>query len=135
MSYKILAAALRAAADALDADESPEAAPAAKTRKKAAAATEPAQPAAAPAPAATAPVAPPAPPPAAPSVSKEALNKLVVSVAKIDRDTAVKILAKFQATNTANLKPEQYQAVYDEFEEAKAQLDARATQVADGSLV
>lgn len=133
-----LAAVLRAlalgfsnAADIAEADggETPAPAPtkAAAPKRKAAA---PAEPPAAPAPAA-APAEPPAaaPAPAAPPVSKDKLNKAVLAVAGIDREAAVKLLAKHGASNTATLPVEKYQAVLDDFEELKAQLDAKAAQV------
>jgi len=100
----------------------------AKGKTKAKAATESAQPAAAPAPAATAPAAQPAPSPAAPTISKDKLNKAVLAVAGVNREAAVSILAKFGATNTATLDPAKYQAVFDEFEEYKAKLDAASAQ-------
>jgi hypothetical protein len=72
--------------------------------------------------------APPAPP-AAPQISKDKLNKAVLAVAGVNRDEAIKILAKHGASNTATLPVEKYQAVFDDFEEAKARLDAAAAQV------
>lgn len=101
---------------------------AAKPTKGKAKATESAPPAAAPAPAAMAPVAQPAPSPAAPTISKEKLNKAVLAVAGTNREAAIAILGKFGVTNTATLPVEKYQAVFDEFEEYKAKLDAAAAQ-------
>lgn len=133
-----LAAVLRAlalgfsnAADIAEADAGEAPAKPAKPAKaaKAAPAAESA-PAAAPA---AAPVAeaPPAPPAAEP-ISKVKLNKAVLAVAGVNRDAAIKILAKHGASNTATLPIEKYQAVFDDFEEEKARLDAEA---AKASLV
>lgn len=103
--------------------------------KSAPAATESAPPAATPAPAATAPVAQPAQSPAAPTVSKDKLNKAVLAVAGVDRQAAIAILNKFGVVNTATLPTEKYQAVFDEFEEFKAKMDAAAAQAEQPSLV
>jgi hypothetical protein len=107
--------------------------PAKATKAKVAAAPESALPAAAQPQAASAPA--PQPAPAAPILSEpiltvaiEDLNKIVKAVASVERDVAVSILAKFGVRNTAVLKAELYRAVYDEFEEAKAKLDAKSTQ-------
>ena len=109
------------------------AAPKAKTTKAAAPAapaTESAPPAAAPAPqAASAPAAPAAPvAPAAPTISKEKLNKAVLAVASVNREAAVSILAKHGAVNTATLPADKYQAVFDDFEEKLAQIQAASAQ-------
>jgi hypothetical protein len=45
------------------------------------------------------------------------------------------ILVKFGHKNTVSLPPEQFQVVYDAFEEELARLDAAAVQVAQASLV
>lgn len=127
MSNKILAAALRAAADVLDTDESAEAAPKAK-KAKAAPATESAPPAAALAPSAPAPAPQPAPSPAVPTISKDQLKKAVIAVAGVSRDAALAVLAKFNLTSIAALEPERYQAVFDAFEEEKSRLDAASVQ-------
>lgn len=103
-------------------------APAPAKKGKAKAATEPAQPAATPAQEASAPAAQPAQSPAAPTISKEKLNKAVLAVAGVNREAAIAILNKFGVTNTATLPAEKYQAVFDEFEEYKAKLDAAAAQ-------
>jgi len=121
-------------------------APAKLTRAKAKAAPESAPPAAAPAaPVATAPAAAAAAPAAeAPTLptlpTLQAVNKIVSELAGKDRDAAVTILMAHGAakvkTSTSQLKPEVYQVVIDETEEAIARFDAAATQVANsGSLV
>jgi hypothetical protein len=117
--------------------------PAAKApRGKAKAVTESAPPAApAPTTVATAPAA--APPPAAEAPtppSLTALNAKVSVLAGLDRDAAVKILVAHGAaklkTSTSQLKPEVYQVVLDETEEAIDKINAAATQVSNsGSLV
>jgi hypothetical protein len=85
---------------------------------------------------AVAPVAEPAAPaPVAPSIDKAKLNAAVLKVAAKDREAAMEILAKFGAKNTVTLPPEQWQAVYDAFEEEIAKIDAAAVQVAQASLV
>ena len=76
------------------------------------------------------PVIPPPPP-----ISKDQLNKAVLKVAAKSRDAAEAILAKFGAKNTVTLPAEQWQAVYDAFEEEIAKMDAAAVQVAQASLV
>jgi hypothetical protein len=86
-----------------------------------------------PADAARAPAEPPAP--AAPTITKDQLNKLVLAVAAKDRNAAEAILVKFGHKNTVSLPPEQFQVVYDAFEEELARLDAAAVQVAQASLV
>jgi hypothetical protein len=73
--------------------------------------------------------------PSAPAISKDQLNKAVLKVAAKSRDAAEAILAKFGAKNTVTLPPEQWQAVYDAFEEEIARMDAAAVQVAQASLV
>lgn len=130
-----LAAVLRAlalgfsnAAEAAEADgETPAAKPAAKPRKTTTAA-EPATPVVVSTGAVDISIAIPAAAPAASAISKDKLNKAVLAVAGVDRDAAIKILAKHGASNTATLPAEKYQAVFDDMEEAKAQLDAKAAQ-------
>ena len=51
------------------------------------------------------------------------------------RDTAEAILSRFGAKNTVTLPPEQWQAVFDAFEEEIAKIDAAAVQVQQASLV
>ena len=75
------------------------------------------------------------PTPVVPTITKDQLNKAVLKVAAKSRDTAEAILAKFGAKNTVTLPPEQWQAVYDAFEEEIAKQDAAAVQVAQASLV
>ena len=79
---------------------------------------------------APAPVAAPVP-----SITKDQLNKAVLKVAAKSRDAAESILKRFGAVNTVTLPPEQWQAVYDAFEEEIAKQDAAAVQVAQASLV
>src|SRR5271154_325048 len=145
MNYVKIAAALHALADAFLADfEAVEETGTGKKSKKAAAvsATPPTAvtapaPAAAPA-AASAPVAAssePAPAPVVPTVTKDQLNKAVLKVAAKSRDIAEALLAKFGAKNTVTLPPEQWQAVYDAFEEEIAKQDAAAVQIQQASLV
>lgn len=130
------------AAVSVGTDESVAPAKAAKA-SKAKAAPESAPPAAAPAaPVATAPAAAAAAPAAeAPTLpTLQAVNKIVSELAGKDRDAAVTILMAHGAakvkTSTSQLKPEVYQVVIDETEEAIARFDAAATQVANsGSLV
>jgi len=81
------------------------------------------------APAAAEPVAPVV------TIDKAKLNAAVLKVAAKSRDAAEAILAKFGAKNTVTLPPEQWQAVYDAFEEEIAKIDAAAVQVAQASLV
>jgi len=128
MNHAKFAAALHALADAfLEGEDQP--AKAAKGKGKAAADVS--------APAAPATVAvEPVAPPAVPTITKEQLNKAVLAVAAKSRDIAEKILAKFGAKNTVTLPAEQWQAVYDAFEEELAKIDAAAVQVAtQASLV
>lgn len=129
MNNAKIAAALRALADAFE--EGGEDQPV-KTKgrgKAAVAATEQsAAPAAAQTPAET-------PAPVVPSITKDQLNKAVLKVAAKSRDVAEAILAKFGAKNTMTLPQEQWQAVYDAFEEEIAKQDAAAVQVAQASLV
>jgi hypothetical protein len=73
--------------------------------------------------------------PAVPSITKDQLNKAVLKVAAKSRDAAEAILKRFGAVNTVTLPPEQWQAVYDAFEEEIAKQDAAAVQVAQASLV
>jgi hypothetical protein len=124
MNYAKIAAALHALADAfLEGGEDAPAKPAKGKGKAAADASAPAAPAGA------------AAAPAAPTVTKDQLNKLVLKVAAKSRDAAEAILKRFGATNTVTLPPEQWQAVYDAFEEEIAKQDAAAVQVAQASLV
>lgn len=128
MNTAKIAAALHALADAfLDAEENQQLTKPAKGKAKAAA--EPA----ASAPAAPAPAAAPAP--VVPTITKDQLNKAVLAVAAKSRDKAEAILAKFGSKNTVTLPAEQWQAVYDAFEEELAKIDAAAVQVAQASLV
>ena len=131
MNHAKIAAALHALADAFLADV--EAVEQAVTGKKGKA-KAPEQ-SAAPAASAPAAPAPAAAEPAAPSITKDQLNKAVLKVAAKSRDAAEAILAKFGAKNTVNLPAEQWQAVYDAFEEEIAKIDAAAVQVAQASLV
>jgi len=146
MNYSKIAAALHALADAVLADIEAAGEAVAPGKSRRAAKAEPtaaiqASPAAsAPAAPATAAVAPaaaePAPaPPAAPSITKTQLNAAVLKVAAKSRDTAEAILARFGAKNTVTLPEDQWQAVYDAFEEEIAKIDAAAVQVAQASLV
>jgi hypothetical protein len=133
MNHAKIAAALHALADAFLADvEAVEQAVTGKGKGKGKAATEAASAPVAPS---TAAAAPAAPAPAVPSITKDQLNKAVLKVAAKSRDTAEAILAKFGAKNTVNLPAEQWQAVYDAFEEEIAKIDAAAVQVAQASLV
>jgi hypothetical protein len=87
-------------------------------------------------PAATPAAAPaPAPAPVVPTIDKAKLNAAVLKVAAKSRDAAEAILARFGAKNTVTLPPEQWQAVFDAFEEEIAKIDAAAVQVAQASLV
>ena len=131
MNHAKIAAALHALADAFLADV--EAVEQAVTGKKGKA-KAPEQ-SAAPAASAPAAPAPAAAEPAAPSITKDQLNKAVLKVAAKSRDVAEAILAKFGAKNTVTLPAEQWQAVYDAFEEEIAKMDAAAVQVAQASLV
>jgi hypothetical protein len=134
-----------AAVGFLSRDSAQDAAPAksAKGKTKAAPAAESAPPAATLAPvAASAPaaaVAAAAEAPTYPSL-KDAVNPVVSKLAGVDRDAALKILVAHGAstvkTSTSQLKPESYQAVIDETEEALDKIRAAAAQVANsGSLV
>ena len=71
----------------------------------------------------------------APSITKDQLNKAVLAVAAKGRDKAEAILTRFGAKNTVTLPAEQWQAVYDAFEEELARIDAAAVQVQQTSLV
>lgn len=136
MNYAKIAAALHALADAfLEGGEDQPAKPS-KGKGKAAGETQQAASTAASAQAApaAAAVAPAAIPPA-PTVTKAQVNTLVLKVAAKSRDAAEAILARFGAKNTVTLPPEQWQAVYDAFEEEIAKQDAAAVQVAQASLV
>jgi len=148
MSIAKFAAALHAFADALMEDaegEVEKVVAAVKGKGKKAAATPvvdptPAsgavQPTAATAPVpAVAPAAATAPAAVTPSITKDQLNKAILAVAAKNRDAAVALLGKFGLTNTVNLPPEKFQAVFDAFEEEIAKIDAAAVQVAQASLV
>lgn len=131
MNNAKIAAALHALADAFaeGAEDQP-----AKGKGRGKTAVDPAQAAAAPAAAAAAtPAATPAS--VVPTITKDQLNKAVLKVAAKNRDVAEAILAKFGAKNTVTLPAEQWQAVYDAFEEEIAKMDAAAVQVAQASLV
>ena len=131
MNHPKIAAALHALADAFLADV--EAVEQAVTGKKGKA-KAPEQ-SAAPAASAPAAPAPAAAEPAAPSITKDQLNKAVLKVAAKSRDAAEAILAKFDLKTTVNLPAEQWQAVYDAFEEEIAKMDAAAVQISQASLV
>lgn len=73
--------------------------------------------------------------PAVPTITKDQLNKLVLKVAAKSRDAAEAILKRFGQANTVTLPQDQWQAVYDAFEEEIAKMDAAAVQVAQASLV
>jgi hypothetical protein len=134
MNHAKIAAALHALADAFLADvEAVEQAVTGKGKGKGKAAAN--ETASAPAAPSVAAAAPAAPAPAVPSITKAQLNTAVLKVAAKSRDTAEAILAKFGAKNTVNLPAEQWQAVYDAFEEEIAKIDAAAVQVAQASLV
>ena len=142
MNHAKIAAALHALADAFLADvEVVEQAVTGKKGRGKAAAADPTPAAAASAQAAPATAAavpavdetPAAPP--APAITKAQLNAAVLKVAAKSRDVAEAILAKFGAKNTVTLPQEQWQAVYDAFEEEIAKIDAAAVQVAQASLV
>jgi hypothetical protein len=134
MNHAKIAAALHALADAfLEGVETVETAVTGgkKGGKKAAAETSAAPAAGAaqtPAPALT-------PAPAVPTIDKAKLNAAVLKVAAKSRDAAEAILARFGAKNTVTLPAEQWQAVFDAFEEEIAKIDAAAVQVAQASLV
>jgi hypothetical protein len=140
MNHAKIAAALHALADAfLEGVETVEAAATGgkkggkKTAAAEPAATQSAQPIQT-----LQPYVAPAPEPAAapvPSITKDQLNKLVLKVAAKNRDTAEAILKRFGQANTVTLPQDQWQAVYDAFEEEIAKQDAAAVQVAQGSLV
>jgi hypothetical protein len=132
MNHAKIAAALHALADAFlaDVEAVEQAVTGKKGSKKAAAAAAETAPAAAPEPAPVAAAVAPAP-----TVTKAELNALVLKVAAKNRDTAKGILAKFGQENTVTLPQEQWQAVYDAFEEEIAKIDAAAVQVAQASLV
>jgi hypothetical protein len=135
MNHAKIAAALHALADAFLADvEAVEQAVTGKPAKgKAKAVAEPA--ASAPVVQAPAVVAPAEPAPVVPSITKAQVNALVLKVAAKSRDAAEAILKRFGATNTVTLPQEQWQAVYDAFEEEIARQDAAAVQVQQASLV
>jgi hypothetical protein len=133
MNYAKIGAALHALADAILEDGGTVAAESAKKGRGMGADRTP-KTAAADAPVAAPAVIEPAAP-AAPAVTKDQLNKAVLKVAAKSRDAAEAILAKFGAKNTVTLPAEQWQAVYDAFEEEIAKMDAAAVQVAQASLV
>lgn len=92
------------------------------------------------APAAAPATAPAATAPAVEAPTLKAVNDKVSILAGLDRDAAVKILVAHGAakdrTSTSQLKPEVYQVVLDEAEEAIDRINAATTQVANtGSLV
>jgi len=129
MNHAKIAAALHALADAfLEGGEDQPAKPAKGKKATEAAAAAPTT-VVVTAPAAAAPI------PVVPTITKEQLNKAVLKVAAKSRDAAEAILAKFGAKTTVTLPPEQWQAVYDAFEEEIAKQDAAAVQVAQASLV
>jgi hypothetical protein len=132
MNNAKIAAALHALADAfLEGGDEP--AKPAKGKKAAAADVAPAQSAA---PIETLqPYVAPVPAPIATAITKDQLNKAVLKVAAKSRDVAEAILAKFGAKNTVTLPAEQWQAVYDAFEEEIAKQDAAAVQIQQASLV
>jgi hypothetical protein len=138
MNHAKIAAALHALADAFLADV--EAVEQAVTGKKSRKTADPA-PSATPLTVATDPVAAAVtvaaivPAVVVPSITKDQLNKAVLKVAAKSRDVAEAILTKFGAKNTVTLPAEQWQAVYDAFEEEIAKQDAAAVQVAQASLV
>jgi hypothetical protein len=125
------------AAVAVGTEEPVKALPKAK-QPKAAPAPEPA----APAPAAVA--APPAPAPApepAPTVTIAAVNAKVSALAGLDgghtiaRQILVAHGANAAKTSTSQLKPEVYQVVIDETEEAIDKINAAATQIASSDAL
>lgn len=134
MNYAKIAAALHALADAfLEGDDQP--AKPAKGKGKAAGNEQSGNvPVLAPGPTAGSVVAAVAAP-VVPTITKDQLNKAVLKVAAKSRDVAEAILSKFGAKNTVTLPPEQWQAVYDAFEEEIAKQDAAAVQVQQASLV
>jgi len=142
MNHAKISAALHALADAFLADvEAVEEAVTGKNEEKKAAAA-PATAAASQvattttaAPAAVAPVVAEPETPPKPTITKDLLNKAVLKVAAKSRDVAEAILDKFGAKNTVTLPVEQWQAVYDAFEEEIAKMDAAAVQVVQASLV
>jgi hypothetical protein len=129
MNNAKIAAALHALADAFLEGEIDQPAKPTKGVKGKAATEQPAAPAAVEAATSAKPA------PVIPTITKDQLNKAVLKVAAKSRDTAEAILAKFGAKNTVTLPPEQWQAVYDAFEEEIAKQDAAAVQVAQASLV
>jgi hypothetical protein len=52
------------------------------------------------------------------NISKQQLNKAVTALAKLDRPAAVAILARFNASNTVELKHEDVPAAHAAFLEA-----------------
>ena len=132
MNHAKIAAALHALADAfLEGVETVESAvTGGKKGGKKAAAESAASPAATPA---AAPA--PAPAPVVPTITKAQLNAAVLKVAAKSRDTAEAILGRFGHKNTVTLPAEQWQAVFDAFEEEIAKQDAAAVQIQQASLV
>lgn len=129
MNHAKIAAALHALADAFLADvEAVEQAVTGKKGGKKAVAADPV-----PTPVVEQPA--PTPAPAVSTVTKDQLNKLVLKVAAKSRDAAEAILKRFGQSNTVTLPADQWQAVYDAFEEEIAKMDAAAVQVAQASLV
>jgi hypothetical protein len=141
MNYAKIAAALHALADAFLEGGEDQPAPAKGKGKSKAATAEPALATSAAtisgyaAPAANVPATEPAPVAPVVTITKDQLNKAVLKVAAKSRDVAEAILGKFGAKNTVTLPVEQWQAVYDAFEEEIAKQDAAAVQVAQASLV
>jgi hypothetical protein len=136
MNHAKIAAALHALADAFlaDVEAVEQAVTGQKGKAKAPSAESAASAPVAPVTAAAVP-APVEPAPVVPTITKDQLNKVVLKVAAKSRDIAEAVLAKFGAKNTVTLPQEQWQAVYDAFEEEIAKLDAAAVQVAQASLV
>jgi hypothetical protein len=131
MNHAKIAAALHALADAfLEGVEEVKDIATGKG-KKAKVAEQPAAPAAVAQTAAPAP----APAPVVPTITKAQLNAAVLKVAAKSRDTAEAILGRFGHKNTVTLPAEQWQAVFDAFEEEIAKQDAAAVQVQQASLV
>ncbi len=131
-----VAAALRALADAISTEET--AAPATKGKKKAAApeATPPAPaPTAAPAPAPAAAPVPVAQVPAAAApihTIKQTTEKVIELANDYSREAAVTILTKRGVNKCSELKPETWDEVFDEAEEA---IEAARAKAANASLV
>jgi hypothetical protein len=109
--------------------ESPAKSAKAKAAPKSAAPAATSAPVAASAPAAAAPAA--VEPPTYMDLTTK-LNPMVSKLAGLDRGAALAILLKHGAsatkTSTSQLKPEKYQVVFDETEEALAKIEAAAAQ-------